>query len=87
MKKRHTEEEILRVLREAETGKPLADLLREHGISAGTFYRWKSKYSGLEPSQLHRLRELERENSELKKMVAEQALDIRVLKDVNSKNW
>lgn len=87
MKKRHTEEEILRVLREAETGKPLADLLREHGISAGTYYRWKSKYSGLEPSQLHRLRELERENSELKKIVAEQALDIRVLKDVNSKNW
>ena len=87
MKKRHTEEEILRILREAETGKPLADLLREHGISAGTYYRWKSKYSGLEPSQLHRLRELERENSELKKIVAEQALDIRVLKDVNSKNW
>lgn len=87
MKKRHTEEEILRIMREAETGKPLADLLREHGISAGTYYRWKSKYSGLEPSQLHRLRELERENSELKKIVAEQALDIRVLKDVNSKNW
>ena len=87
MKKRHTEEEILRILREAETGKPLADLLREHGVSAGTFYRWKSKYSGLEPSQLHRLRELERENSELKKIVAEQALDIRILKDVNSKNW
>jgi putative transposase len=87
MKKRHTEEEILRILREAETGKPLADLLREHGISAGTFYRWKSKYSGLEPSQLHRLRELDRENSELKKIVAEQALDIRILKDVNSKNW
>lgn len=87
MKKRHTEEEILRILREAETGKPLADLLREHGIAAGTYYRWKSKYSGLEPSQLHRLRELERENSELKKIVAEQALDIRILKDVNSKNW
>ena len=87
MKKRHTEEEILRILREAETGKPLADLLREHGISAGTFYRWKSKYSGLEPSQLHRLRELERENNELKKIVADLTLDIRVLKDVNSKNW
>lgn len=87
MKKRHTEEEILRILREAETGKPLADLLREHGISAGTFYRWKSKYSGLEPSQLHRLRELERENNELKRIVADLTLDIRVLKDVNSKNW
>jgi putative transposase len=87
MKKRHTEEEILRILREAEQGKPLPDLLREHGIAAPTFYRWKSKYAGLEPSQLHRLRELERENSELKKIVAEQALDIRVLKDVNAKNW
>jgi putative transposase len=87
MKKRHTEEEILRVLREAEQGKPLPDLLREHGIAAPTFDRWKSKYAGLEPSQLHRLRELERENSELKKIVAEQALDLRVLKDVNAKNW
>jgi putative transposase len=87
MKKRHTEEEILRILREAEQGKPLPEVLREHGIAAPTFYRWKSKYAGLEPSQLHRLRELERENSELKKIVAEQALDIRVLKDVNSKNW
>jgi putative transposase len=87
MKKRHTEEEILRILREAEQGKPLADLLREHGIAAPTLYRWKSKYAGLEPNQLHRLRELERENSDLKKIVAEQALDIRVLKDVNAKNW
>ena len=87
MKKRHTEEEILRILREAEQGKPLADLLREHGIAAPPFYRWKSKYAGLEPSQLHRLREFERENGELKKIVAEQALDIRVLKDVNAKNW
>ena len=87
MKKRHSEEEILRILREADQGKPVPDILREHGISPGTYYRWKSKYSGLEPSQLHRLRELERENNELKKMVAEQALDIRMLKDVNSKNW
>lgn len=87
MKKRHTEEEILRILREAGQGKPLADLLREHGIAAPTFYRWKSKYAGLEPSQLHRLRELERENNELKKIVAEQTLDIRILKDVNAKNW
>lgn len=87
MKKRHSEEEILRILRESQSGKPLAELLREHGIAAGTYYRWKSKYGGLEPSQLHRLKELERENNELKKIVAEQALDIRILKDVNSKNW
>ena len=87
MKKHHTEAQILGILKEAEQGKPLPDLLRQHGIASGTFYRWKSKYGGLEPSQLHRLKQLERENNELKKIVADQALDIRMLKDVNSKNW
>ena len=87
MKKRHTEEEILAILRQGEQGTPLPDLLREHGIAAPTYYRWKSKYGGLEPSKLQRLRVLERENNELKKLVADQALDIRMLKDVNSKNW
>jgi len=87
MKKHHTEEQILRILKEAEQGKPLPDVLRIHGIASGTYYRWKAKYGGLEPSQLQRLRQLERENNELKKIVADQALDIRMLKDVNSKNW
>jgi putative transposase len=87
MKKHHTEEQILGILKEAETGKPLPDLLRQHGIAAGTYYRWKSKYGGLDPSQLRRLKELERENTQLKQIVADQALDIRMLKDVNSKNW
>ena len=87
MKKRYSEEEILRILREGEAGKPVADILRDNGIAAPTYYRWKSKYGGLELSQLSRLKELERENGELKKIVAEQALDIRILKDVNSKNW
>ncbi len=87
MKKRYSEEEILRILREGESGKPVADILRDNGIAAPTYYRWKSKYGGLELSQLSRLKELERENNELKKIVAEQALDIRILKDVNSKNW
>ena len=87
MKKHYTEEQILGILREAGQGKPLPDVLRAHGIASGTFYRWKSKYGGLEPSQLHRLKQLERENNELKKIVADQALDIRMLKDVNSKNW
>jgi putative transposase len=87
MKKHHTEEQILGILRQAEEGKALPELLREHGIAIGTYYRWRSKYGGLELSQLRRLKELERENSELKKIVAEQALDIRVLKDVNSKNF
>jgi putative transposase len=87
MKKHHTEEQILGILKEAEQGKPLPELLRQHAISSGTFYRWKSRYGGLEQSQLSRLRQLERENNELKKIVADQALDIRMLKDVNSKNW
>lgn len=87
MKKRHSEEQILGILKEAEQGKPVADVLREHGIAAPTYYRWKSKYGGLEANQLHRLRELERENSQLKRLVADQALDIVMLKDVNSKNW
>jgi putative transposase len=87
MKKHHTEEQILGILKEAELGKPLPELLRQHAISSGTFYRWKSRYGGLEQSQLSRLRQLERENNELKRIVADQALDIRMLKDVNSKNW
>jgi putative transposase len=87
MKKHHSEEQILGILREAEQGKPLADLLRQHGIAQNTYYRWKSKYGGLEPSQLRRLKDLERENGQLKKIVADQALDILMLKDVNSKNW
>jgi putative transposase len=87
MKKHHTEEQILRILKDAEQGQPLPDVLRTHGISSGTYYRWKSKYGGLEPSQLHRLKQLERENNELKKVVADLTLDVRMLKDVNSKNW
>jgi len=87
MKKRYTEEQILGVLKEAESGKPVAQVLREQGVSPQTYYRWKRKYGGLEPSQLSRLRELERENSQLKRIVADQALDIVMLKDVNSKNW
>ena len=87
MKKRHTEEQILGILKEAEQGKPVADVLREQGIAAPTYYRWKSKYGGLEPNQLHQLKALERENSALKKLVADLSLDVRMLKDVNSKNW
>ena len=87
MKKHHTETQILGLLGEAEQGKPLPEVLRAHGIASGTYYRWKSKYGVLEPSQLHRLKQLERENNELKKIVADQALDIRMLKDVNAKNW
>ena len=86
-KRRHSEEEILRILKEGESGVPVTDLLRKHSISQGTYYRWKSAFGGMEANQLKRLRELEKENNELKKIVAEQTLDIRILKDINSKNW
>lgn len=87
MKKRHSEEQIIRILKEAESGMPVADLLRQHNISQGTFYRWKSKYGGMDVNEAKRLKALEEENTRLKRLVADQALDIQILKDVNSKKW
>lgn len=87
MKKRHTEEQIIRILKEAESGIPVADLLREHNIAQGTFYRWKSKFGGMDVNEAKRLKALEEENTRLKRLVADQALDIQILKDVNSKKW
>lgn len=84
-RKHHTEEEIIRILKEAEAGMPVADLLRKYNISQGTFYRWKSAYSGMQVNELKRLKELEKENERLKRLVADQALDIVMLKDINSK--
>ena len=85
--KRFTEEQIIGVLKEAEAGLPQTDLLRKHGISQGTFYRWKAKYGGLDVSEARRLKSLEDENRRLKRLVADQALDIQILKDLNSKKW
>ncbi len=65
----------------------MADLVREHGISEQSFYRWKSKYGGMEVSEAKRLRELEAENAKLKKLLAEAELDKAMLKDVLSKKW
>ena len=87
MKKRHTEEQIIRILKQAESGIPVADVLREHNISQGTFYRWKAKFGGMDINEAKRLKALEEENARLKRLVAEQALDIQILKDVNSKKW
>ncbi len=85
--KRYTEEQIIGVLKEADTGLALPDLLRKHGISEGTYYRWKAKYGGLDVSEAQRLKSLEDENRRLKRLVADQALDIQILKDVNSNKW
>ncbi len=83
---RFSEEQIIGVLKEAEAGTKVSELCRRHGISDATFYTWRSKYGGLEISEMRRLRQLEEENRRLKSIVADQALDIRALKDVLSKN-
>jgi putative transposase len=85
--KRYTEEQILGVLKEVEGGKSVAEVCRSHGISEPTLYRWRSKYGGLEDSELRRLKELEVENRRLRHVVSEQALDIAALKEVVSKKW
>jgi putative transposase len=87
MAKRHTEEQIIGVLKESEAGAKTADLCRQHGISETTFYKWKDKYGGLTVNEMRRLKSLEEENRRLKQIVADQALDIRALKEINSKNW
>lgn len=83
---RFSEEQIIEVLKEAEGGAKVSELCRRHGISDATFYTWRSKYGGLEISEMRRLRQLEEENRRLKSIVADQALDIRALKDVLAKN-
>ena len=82
-----TEEQIIAVLREAESGAAVKELCRRAGISAVTFCRWKSKFEGMDISEMRRLRLLEDENVRLKKIVAQQALDIDALKAVVSKKW
>lgn len=84
-KARFTEEQILKVLKEYQAGKKVTEICREHGISDVTFYNWKSKYSGMQLSELKRLRELEGENSKLKRIVAELNLENYALKDLIEK--
>jgi putative transposase len=83
---RFNEEQIIGVLKEAEAGAQVSELCRRHGISEATFYSWRSKYGGLEISEMRRLRQLEEANRRLKSIVADQALDLRALKDVLAKN-
>lgn len=84
-KTKFTESQIVGILKEQEQGKKVGDICREHGISQPTFYYWKSKYSGMEVSQLKRVKELEAELAQYKKIVAEQTLHITVLKDIVEK--
>ena len=85
--KKFTEEQIIGILKEGEAGAKIADLCRRHGVSDATYYRWKAKYAGMTVSDLRRLKSLEAENRRLKQLVAEQALDNRVLKELLSKNF
>lgn len=87
-KSKFTETQIITMLKEHESGKKTSDICREQGISQATFYKWQSKYSGLEVNELKRMRELEAENARLKKMYAEVSMDNYVLKDlITKKGW
>jgi putative transposase len=82
-----TEEQIAFALKQAETGTPVREVIRKMGITEQTFYRWKKKYGGMMPSDLRRLRQLEEENRQLKKLVADLSLDKQMLQDVLSKKF
>ena len=90
-RKNYTIEQIIVKLREVELrcnqGKTIAEACRELGITEQTYYRWRKEYGGMNTSDARRMKELEKENARLKKLVAEQALDISILRDVNSKNF
>ncbi len=85
--KRYTEEQIIRILQEVESGNPVASVCRQHGVSEATVHRWRSKYNGMDQAALKRLQELEVENSRLKKIVAQQVLDLDALKELAGKEW
>jgi putative transposase len=84
-KSRYSETQIVKVLKEVETGKLVKDVCREYGISDATYYNWKSKYGGMEASDVKRLKELETENQRLKQMYADLSLEHRILKDIVEK--
>jgi putative transposase len=86
-KSQFSEEQIIGILRLAEAGQMVAQVCRQHGISAGTYDRWKAQYGGLEVSQLRRLRQLEEENRRLKQIVADLTPDNTALKELATKNW
>lgn len=84
---RFSDSEILSILKQADGGSPVVELCREHNISAATFYKWRSKYGGMDVSMMTRMKELEAENSRLKKMYAEERLKADILKEALEKKW
>ncbi len=86
MKKRYTEEQIIKAIKDHEAGVKVDDICRRLGISVGTFYNWRSKYAGMEVNEAKRMKELELENNKLKRILAEKLLEVEALKDVISKS-
>ncbi len=85
--KRHTPEQIVKILREADSGKTITQICGAYNISEQTFYRWRKQFGGMDVSDVRELRQLRDENTRLKRLVADQALDIQLLKEVNAKKW
>jgi putative transposase len=85
--KRYSEEQILSILREVETGTSVLEVCRKYGVSENTVYRWKSKFGDMNQEQLRQLKQLEAENARLKRIVAQQALDNEALKELLAKKW
>lgn len=87
MKKRYSEEQIIKAIKQHEAGAKVPDICRELGISEGIFYNWRAKYAGMEVNEAKRMKELESENAKLKKLLAEKLLEVEAMKDVLSKKW
>ena len=84
--KRYTEEQIIAILKEAETAKTVGEVIRRHGVTPHTYYRWKAKFAGMDVSEARRLKTLEDENRRLKRIVADQTLNIQILKEALGKD-
>ena len=87
MKKRYTEEQIIKAIKQHKAGSKVEDICRQLGISSGTFYNWRAKFAGLEVNEAKRLRELESENNKLKRLLAEKLLEVEAMKAVVAKKW
>ena len=86
-KGRHTDSQIIAILKQSEAGTPVPDLCREHGMSSATFYKWRAKYGGMDASMIKRMKELEDENRRLKKMYAEERLKAEIIQEALEKKW
>lgn len=86
-KSRYTDSQIMAILKQAESGTPVPELCREHGMSSASFYKWRAKYGGMDASLMAKLKELEEENRRLKKMYAEERLKAEIVQEALQKKW